>query len=238
MKKQNVKCLTDSFFWYWLHVETIIVWIHKVKYNVLVKLIHPFLFSTLMWLLGNLKLQMLPSLVTVIILLRDNTDQIAPGRLTSLEVFRHFCTCIPTITVKSMYPLTHPGKMHHDKMAGGGKGVLVFCKVAKGRLGRAGGRALLAPGWSSVPRQVTQFWRNTQRSWHSQSQADSQKAMDPGCTHLSRSAPELRVSVPRSEDRPLNLTQRQNASPQFKLSNPCFPSPAHGDLSILSSPEE
>lgn len=72
----------------------------------------------------------------------------------------------------------HPGKMHHDKLVGVGKGMLLFLRGGKG----AGGRALLAPGWSSVPRQVTQFRRTTQRSWHSQSQANSQKAMDPGRT--------------------------------------------------------
>lgn len=29
----------------------------------------------------------------------------------------------------------HPGKMHHDKMVGVGKGVLLFCEVAKGQVG-------------------------------------------------------------------------------------------------------
>lgn len=42
-------------------------------------------------------------------------------------------------------------------MEGVGKGVLVFCKVAEGQLGRGGGKGKQAPGLSSMLRRVRQL---------------------------------------------------------------------------------
>lgn len=60
-----------------------------------------------------------------------------------------------------MHPLMHPGKMHQKKVEGVGTGVLVFCKAAKGQLGRGGGIGLPAPGPRHMLRQVTQCWKES-----------------------------------------------------------------------------